>query len=159
MREATGKKQHRTAVLGFALGVVVHSTGVEDEGVWGSIHRHCHGAFGEERLLQSILTAISLHKVTLQDTSHSFAGFSLHKVTLQDTSHSYAGFNLHKVTLQDARHTVSTPSGSTSLQGTYHSAAGFNLHNITLQNTNHNVANTQWAQSHPARCKSRCFNT
>ena len=122
MREATGKKkkQHRTAVLGFALGVVVHSTGVEDKGVWGSIHRHCHGPFGEERLLQSILTAISLHKVTLQDTCHSFAGFSLHKVTLQDANHS---------------------------------AAGLNLHNITLQNTNHNVANTQWAQSHPARCK------
>ncbi len=55
-----------TLVVTLAGRVVVDSTGVEDEGVWASIHRHCHGPLGVQGLLQGVLTAISLHKVALQ---------------------------------------------------------------------------------------------
>ena len=59
-------EQVLTLVVTLASRVVVDSTGVEDKGVWASIHRHCHGSLGVQGLLQCVLTAISLHKVALQ---------------------------------------------------------------------------------------------
>ncbi len=61
-----GSEQVLTLVVTLAGRVVVDSTGVEDEGIWTSINRDCHGPLGVQGLLQSILTAISLHKVALQ---------------------------------------------------------------------------------------------
>ena len=59
-------EQVLTLVVTLAGRVVVDSTGVVDEGVRASIHRHCHGPLAVQGLLQGILTAISLHKVALQ---------------------------------------------------------------------------------------------
>jgi len=72
-------EQVLTLVVTLAGRVVVDSTRVEDEGVRTSIHRNCHGPLGVQGLLQGILTAISLHKVALQQ--HNSLTSALPKTT------------------------------------------------------------------------------
>ena len=103
-------EQVLTLVVTLASRVVVDSTGVEDEGVWASIHRHCHGSLGVQGLLQCVLTAISLHKVALQQhgssTSDLSALLSSPKTsTSNQTHHPYTG-NLISETSGDSDNTL-----------------------------------------------------
>ena len=86
-------EQVLTLVVTLAGRVVVDSTGVEDEGIWTSIHRDCHGPLGVQGLLQCILTAISLHKVALQQ--HNSLISALPEATLLHVLHQA----LHSKTL------------------------------------------------------------